>query len=96
MAGGAAALGAFGAMAGRRPDARLTSAQARLIDDATAASVSGRASLNDIEHIVFLMQENRSFDHYFGHGVRGPRLLRKTRPTQVVGGQTYPAFSQYG
>lgn len=30
-------------------------------------------SLNDIEHIVLLMQENRSFDHYFGtmSGVRG-------------------------
>ena len=30
-------------------------------------------SLKDIEHIVVLMQENRSFDHYFGvlRGVRG-------------------------
>ncbi|KMQ82415.1 phospholipase c, partial [Lasius niger] len=30
-------------------------------------------SLEDVEHIVVLMQENRSFDHYFGHlnGVRG-------------------------
>jgi phospholipase C len=30
-------------------------------------------SLSDIEHIVILMQENRSFDHYFGTlpGVRG-------------------------
>jgi phospholipase C len=32
-----------------------------------------RGSVNDIEHIVILMQENRSFDHYFGTfpGVRG-------------------------
>jgi phospholipase C len=32
-----------------------------------------RGSLRDIEHIVILMQENRSFDHYFGTmpGVRG-------------------------
>ena len=32
-----------------------------------------RGSLADIEHIVILMQENRSFDHYFGTmpGVRG-------------------------
>src|SRR5271169_4439542 len=31
------------------------------------------AKLSDIEHIVILMQENRSFDHYFGtlSGVRG-------------------------
>ncbi len=38
-------------------------------------------SINDVEHIVFLMQENRSFDHYFGtmRGVRGfgdPRAIR--------------------
>jgi phospholipase C len=33
----------------------------------------GSGSLNDIEHVVILMQENRSFDHYFGTmpGVRG-------------------------
>lgn len=32
-----------------------------------------RGSLRDIEHVVILMQENRSFDHYFGamRGVRG-------------------------
>ena len=23
-------------------------------------------SINDVEHVIFLMQENRSFDHYFG------------------------------
>lgn len=30
-------------------------------------------TLRDVEHVVILMQENRSFDHYFGtlHGVRG-------------------------
>lgn len=30
-------------------------------------------SLDQIEHVIFLMQENRSFDHYFGtlEGVRG-------------------------
>jgi phospholipase C len=30
-------------------------------------------SINDVEHVVFMMQENRSFDHYFGalRGVRG-------------------------
>ncbi|HVZ72590.1 MAG TPA: phospholipase C, phosphocholine-specific [Polyangia bacterium] len=37
-------------------------------------------SLEDVEHIVILMQENRSFDHYFGtmRGVRGfedPRAI---------------------
>jgi phospholipase C len=38
-------------------------------------------SLEDVEHIVVLMQENRSFDHFFGtlRGVRGfedPRAVR--------------------
>jgi phospholipase C len=38
-------------------------------------------SIRDVEHIVILMQENRSFDHYFGslRGVRGfgdPRVAR--------------------
>src|SRR3954465_10260734 len=38
-------------------------------------------SIADVEHIVILMQENRSFDHYFGtlRGVRGygdPRAVR--------------------
>ena len=30
-------------------------------------------SIKDVQHIVILMQENRSFDHYFGtmKGVRG-------------------------
>ncbi|MFJ4188373.1 alkaline phosphatase family protein [Kitasatospora sp. NPDC089509] len=30
-------------------------------------------SLKDIRHVVFLMQENRSFDHYFGKGLGGVR-----------------------
>jgi len=41
---------------------------------AQGAGRSGRrASLGDIKHVVLLMQENRSFDHYFGTlaGVRG-------------------------
>ena len=39
-----------------------------------AAAVKPAGSdLGAIEHVVFLMQENRSFDHYFGTypGVRG-------------------------
>ncbi|MBV9101569.1 MAG: phospholipase [Candidatus Dormibacteraeota bacterium] len=44
-----------------------------------AAPVCG--SLKDIEHVVILIQENRSFDHYFGtyRGVRGfadPNVLQ--------------------
>jgi phospholipase C len=40
---------------------------------ALAEPLSRPGSLHDIEHVVVLMQENRSFDHYFGtmRGVRG-------------------------
>ena len=45
--------------------------EALLARAAAAAPRSG--SLKDIQHVVILMQENRSFDHYFGtlSGVRG-------------------------
>jgi phospholipase C len=38
-----------------------------------AAEPRKRGSLDDVEHVVVLMQENRSFDHYYGtlRGVRG-------------------------
>ena len=44
-----------------------------VIERAHAVDPAGTGSLSDIEHFVFLMQENRSFDHYFGtlSGVRG-------------------------
>jgi len=44
------------------------------IRDALAIPAKQRTgTLRDIEHVVILMQENRSFDHYFGtmRGVRG-------------------------
>src|ERR1700692_4268645 len=39
----------------------------------TPPATSSCAKVSDIEHVVILMQENRSFDHYFGsyRGVRG-------------------------
>jgi phospholipase C len=57
-AAGAASLGLS-----RLPDS--------VLDAIAAPPLPGR--LEDIEHIVFLIQENRSFDHYFGtyRGVRG-------------------------
>jgi phospholipase C len=35
-------------------------------------------TIKDVEHIIFMMQENRSFDDYFGtlRGVRGYFSLR--------------------
>ncbi|NDZ96668.1 phospholipase C [Streptomyces sp. SID6673] len=54
--------------------ALLTSWAGPIIDRAYAsADPAGTGSLGDIEHVVLFMQENRSFDHYFGtySGVRG-------------------------
>ena len=33
---------------------------------ALAPGTASSGSLQDIKHVVLLMQENRSFDHYFG------------------------------
>lgn len=44
-----------------------------LLAQAAAAAPKPGSTLKDIEHVVILIQENRSFDHYFGtySGVRG-------------------------
>ncbi|MGW3045570.1 phosphocholine-specific phospholipase C [Kitasatospora sp. NPDC001159] len=43
-------------------------------------------TLRDVEHIVVLMQENRSFDHYFGT-LRGVRGFGDPRPVTLPGGK---------
>jgi phospholipase C len=94
VAGAAAAAGAVGASR-IRPGATAgapTGEQARLLDKLTASAASN-ASLSDVKHIVILMQENRSFDHYFGtlSGTRGfsdPKVPRNANGT--------PVFDQYG
>jgi len=72
---------------------------------AAAIPASRRAgTLEDVEHIVVFMQENRSFDHYFGqmrgvrgHGDRFPTPLPSGRPVwfqprQHAPGQTILPF----
>ena len=50
-------------------------------------------TIQDVEHVVILMQENRSFDHYFGtlNGVRGfgDRFPIPVRDGRSVFAQTY-------
>src|SRR6202044_179445 len=48
-------------------------------------------SLKDVEHIVVLMQENRSFDHYFGV-LRGVRGFGDPHPVTLPSGK--PAWYQ--
>ena len=62
-----------------------------LLDRALAVPAAG-SSLKDVKHIVMLMQENRSFDHYFGtmSGVRG--FADRTPYRSFAGGpRTNPA-----
>src|SRR5579862_1436479 len=49
-----------------------------------AASVAG--TIEDVQHIVILMQENRSFDHYFGT-LRGVRGLGDRHPVPLASGK---------
>ncbi len=53
----------------------LPSSLRKILDGVPPARLTSRATapISDIQHIVVLMQENRSFDHYFGvmPGVRG-------------------------
>jgi phospholipase C len=55
---------------------------------ARAASIPANrrsGSINDVEHIVVLMQENRSFDHYFGT-MKGVRGYGDPHPAQIRNG----------
>ena len=72
------------------------------IQKALAINPDNGSTYLDAEHIVFLMQENRSFDHTYGtlQGVRGfndPRAIRQPNKNLVwlqtnKGGETYAPF----
>jgi phospholipase C len=63
----------LGSAAATTGAAALASWFAPVLERAWATDPAGCGTLGDIDHFVFLMQENRSFDHYFGtlSGVRG-------------------------
>jgi phospholipase C len=79
----------------------LPSSLRKIIEGAPAArlaSARATAPISEIKHVVVLMQENRSFDHYFGAmpGVRGfsdpqaiPGVFKQTDP-QNPDGYLYP------
>ncbi|KOG64690.1 phosphocholine-specific phospholipase C [Streptomyces varsoviensis] len=76
LGAGAAAVGAAGSLLPPSLQQALAAEPAALGagPEALAAGRGGRrGGLGDIRHVVVLMQENRSFDHYFGalRGVRG-------------------------
>lgn len=58
------------------------------IERAAALPANHRTgSIEDVEHIVVLMQENRSFDHYFGR-LRGVRGFGDPRPVTLANGKS--------
>ncbi|HWC78951.1 MAG TPA: alkaline phosphatase family protein [Pseudonocardiaceae bacterium] len=63
----------LGGAAGAAAAAAAASLLPPNVQRALADGLPTGGSLRDIEHVVLLMQENRSFDHYFGTmaGVRG-------------------------
>lgn len=67
----------------------VTGAAAATTLNATRAGAARRprGSLADVEHVVILMQENRSFDHYFGC-LRGVRGFADPRPAILPSGRT--------
>ena len=85
--------------AGAATGAGLAAGLPRHLLEALAASPVACGNLNEIEHVVILVQENRSFDSYFGtySGVAGfsdPRVLLQpdTRPVFQQPGYNVPGF----
>ena len=80
-----------------QPASGLSSPAGASIERALAIdAVSTNPTLSDIRHVVILMQENRSFDHYFGtlSGVRGfsdPDIVHNT-----INGASRPVWEQFG
>jgi phospholipase C len=67
----------------------------RGLHDALAVPVRCGARLNDIEHVVFFIQENRAFDHYFG-AYRGVRGFADADALKLTDGSGLPVFAQPG
>ncbi|MCT7354067.1 phospholipase C, phosphocholine-specific [Streptomyces sp. 15-116A] len=64
------------------------SALSASIERAAALPAAHRTgSIEDVEHIVVLMQENRSFDHYFGR-LKGVRGFGDPHPVTLAGGKS--------
>jgi phospholipase C len=67
--------------------AAVTAALPKSIEKALALPAHHRTgTLQDVEHVVFLMQENRAFDHYFGT-MRGVRGFGDPRPVLLPSGK---------
>jgi phospholipase C len=89
-------LGMLGTSAVVAPPAAAwaaSSAGQRLIAQAAATKAAG-SDLGAIEHIVFLMMENRSYDHYFGAYPRGRGFNDHPKHSLGVFAQDFPGGSK--
>lgn len=58
-----------------------------ILDALAVAPAVVTGTIQDVQHVVILMQENRSFDHYLG-ALRGVRGFDDPRPIPLPGGKT--------
>ncbi|MFF9869401.1 phosphocholine-specific phospholipase C [Streptomyces sp. NPDC013953] len=66
--------------------AALTMLSDSIARAAAIPAQGGTGTIQDVEHIVVLMQENRSFDHYFG-AMKGVRGFGDPRPVTLPSGK---------
>jgi phospholipase C len=66
--------------------AALTALPESIRNALAVPAFSRTGTIRDVEHIVVFMQENRSFDHYFGH-LRGVRGYNDRFPIALSSGQ---------
>jgi hypothetical protein len=85
MVGAAAAVGGPAALWSRRGGGT------RLVDLAAATKPAG-SDLGAVEHIVFLMMENRSYDHYVGAYPKGRGFDDHPKKSLGVFAQNYPGW----
>src|SRR6202050_3352133 len=73
--------------------ATLTTMKSNIAQALAIAANNRTGTIQDVEHVVILMQENRPFDHHFGtlRGVRGyndPRAIKINLPMKDGTGTT--------
>jgi phospholipase C len=67
--------------------AGAVSATAVALQGQPAVALAQGSRLNDIDHFIILMQENRSFDHYFGT-LRGVRGFNDSKAIRLANGRS--------
>jgi phospholipase C len=81
---------AAGALAGSAAHLTRTTGSANALARLAAATAPAGSDLGAIDHIVFLMMENRSYDHYFGAYPRGRGFDDHPADSYGVFAQAYP------